>query len=81
MKPGRSVLHERANGDEGIEQTPLSLSKTPIPQTQRAKSGAPHGDFSQNDPDLAAVVRAWPDLSEQTKTVIKALIQTQRKGD
>jgi len=68
-------------GGTRLEQSALTPTKTPISQNDGAKSGAPHGDFSQNDPDLAAVVRAWPDLPEQTKTAIRALIQTQRKGD
>jgi hypothetical protein len=63
---------------KGIEPSPLTTSRTPIPQTTRAKSGALDDN---NDPDPAALVKAWPDLPEQTKAEIRALIQTQQKGD
>jgi F0F1-type ATP synthase beta subunit len=35
----------------------------------------------QRYPDLADLVRAWPELPEHIKTAIKALIQTNHKGE
>jgi hypothetical protein len=32
----------------------------------------------QKDADLRALVKAWPDLPEQVKTVIKTLIETHK---
>jgi len=33
----------------------------------------------ENDPDLAQLVKAWPQLPEHIKAAIKALAQTQTK--
>jgi hypothetical protein len=65
-------------GGRGLEQSALSPSKTPISQTQGAKSGALKSDFSQNDPDLAAIVRAWAGLPADVKRQIKRLIERSR---
>jgi len=61
-------------GDTGLEQSALTPSKTPISEKPGAKSGAPHSDFSQNDPDLAAVAKAWPGLPANVKEKIKRLV-------
>ena len=34
-----------------------------------------------SDPDLVKITETWPELPEHIKAAIKALIQTQKKGD
>jgi len=57
---------------KGIEQSPLTASKSTISQTQSAKNGALKDEI---DPDLAEIVSAWPDLPGHIKTEIKALVK------
>jgi len=40
-----------------------------------AKSGAPRAPEGANDPDLAAVVNAWPTLPPAVKTGIVAMVK------
>jgi hypothetical protein len=47
-------------GGIGLEQVPFSLSKTTIPQTGGAKSGALNDKI---DKDLDEIIAAWPGLS------------------
>ena len=56
---------------EGIEQSPLTPSKTSISQTQSAKNGALKDEI---DPDLAEIVSAWPGLPGHIKTKIRVLV-------
>jgi hypothetical protein len=37
-------------------------------------------DNCQTDPDLAAVVTAWPDLPEHIQAAVLALVRTARGG-
>jgi hypothetical protein len=64
-------------GDTGIELSSLTPSKTAISQTQRAKNGALDGKIY---PDLAEIVKAWPELPGHIKAAIKALIRTRILG-
>ena len=57
---------------KGIEQSPLTASKTHISETQSAKSGALKDKI---DPDLAEIVSAWSDLPGHIKTEIKAIVK------
>jgi hypothetical protein len=66
-------------GRVGHEHPPLKVSKTAISGSGGAKSDAPDAPKPLHDPDLAKVVKAWPDLPEDTKKAIKALIETHRK--
>ena len=76
---GHSYLrHEFAHAEmesKGIEPSSLTAFKTAISETGGGKSGAP---ADANDPDLAEVVKAWPELSEDTRTAIKAQIETDK---
>jgi hypothetical protein len=44
-----------------------------------AKSDAPDAPKHPQDPDLAATVKAWPELPEHIKAAIKALVHTHTK--
>ena len=60
---------------KGIEPSLLTATKTAISETDGGKSGAL---ADENDPELAEVVKAWPELPERTRTAIKALIETDK---
>ena len=66
-------------GRVGHEHPPLTVSKTAISGKCGAKSDAHDAPNTIQDPDLAAVVKAWPDLPEQTRRAIKALIEKHNK--
>jgi len=68
-------------GDTGLEQSALTPSKTLISQNERAKSGASDDKIVQKYPELRELVKVWPELPGHIKASIKALIQTQKKGD
>jgi hypothetical protein len=54
----------------------VTASKTPISEGGGAKSDAHDAPKAQEDPDLDMVVKAWPELPEETKTAVKKLIET-----
>jgi hypothetical protein len=60
----------------GVELSSLKPSKTPISGSGGAKSDAPDPRNPPQDADLAAIVKAWPELPEHMKQAIKALVQT-----
>jgi len=57
-------------GPEGHEHRPLALSKTSISEAASAKSGAPNGENTPLDPELAKLIEAWPALSDDTREAI-----------
>jgi hypothetical protein len=68
-------------GDTGLEHPSLALSKTPILTSGGAKSDAPNAPNTPQtpqDPDLALVVKCWPNLSEHIKAAVKALVESYR---
>jgi len=62
-------------GDTGLEQTALTPPKTTISKERSAKKRALADGI---DPDLVEVVKAWPDLPEDNRTAIKALIENHK---
>lgn len=61
-------------GDGGLEPTPFSSGNTPFSETGGAESGAVGARNGTLPPDLAAVVAAWPTLSEAIKTDIVTMV-------
>lgn len=59
----------------GSEHPPLTLSKTPISQNQRAESGALSDEKPPTDPKLARLIEAWPKLSEAVRQEILRLAE------
>jgi hypothetical protein len=66
-------------GRVGHEHPPLTGSKMAISVSGGAKSDAPDAPKHPQDPDLAATVKAWPELPEHIKAAIKALVHTHTK--
>lgn len=64
-------------GDEGFELTPNSLTNSAIPPQSGAESGARNAQEASIDPDLAAVVEAWPRLPEAIQRAMLALVGTE----
>ena len=64
----------------GLEHTAESPTKTQIPETGGAESGALDGEIGPEtapaDADLQAVIRAWPALSGSIRAAILTLAQT-----
>ena len=63
-------------GGRGLEHPALLPSKTAIPQTERAESGAVDGEKAPSDPELALIVDRWPKLPEHIKQAVLALVRT-----
>jgi len=62
-------------GDEGLEPPPKSTANTGFSETGGAESGAVGARMGLSDPDLAAVVNAWPTLPEATRRQVVAMVQ------
>jgi len=61
-------------GDKGLELPPKSAGNTGFSETGGAESGAVGARMGLSDPDLAAVVAAWPNLPEATRAAVVALV-------
>ena len=64
--------------DRGLETSVDSRRKRSIVELRAAESGAVGAETDAIDPDLKAIVKAWPDLSAEVKAGILAQV---REGD
>jgi len=58
----------------------LSKNKT-LTKNEKTVLSTSLDNLVQIYPDLTELVKAWPELPEQVKNTIKALIQTNNKGE
>jgi hypothetical protein len=72
----------------GFETTAFSSEKLGVDDQGGAKSGALSGDSSQggallapSDPDLMAVIDAWPGLPETVRQSILAMMPATKRGN
>jgi len=64
--------------EAGLERTANSSGNTGYSEKGGAESGASSGDSRPLDPDLMAVVNAWPTLPETTRQSILTIIREGR---
>ena len=67
-------------GGTGLERPAKPLRKQAIAETGGAESGALGGEFDPVDPDLAAVIEAWPKLPEAVRAGILAMVRAAGSG-
>ena len=85
---GSETVRNDSMGEEGLEPSPFPSGKSGVSESGGSKSGnkdAPFGDSAgvvkPTDPELAAVVAAWPTLPLAIRTAILALLDsTQPEG-
>lgn len=58
----------------GLEPLANPAGKTQIPHQGGAKPGAPEAETTAVDPDLAAVIEAWPQLPEPIRRAVLTLV-------
>ena len=66
---------------KGLEQPQDSPEKTTVSEQGGAESGAQAAPTSVSDPDLAAVVKAWPELPESVRAGIAAMVKAVNGND
>jgi len=66
-------------GVEPLESKSQSQTNKALTENENSVFATGLDNFVQKYPDLNEVVEAWPDLPEDTRTAIKALIETHRK--
>jgi len=64
----------------GLEHPPQTSEKTTDSQPDGAESGAPAARAAISDPELVALIDAWPDLPEPVRRGILAMIEA-AKGE
>jgi hypothetical protein len=82
--PAADLMHKPQLGRVGFEHTLLTPSKTPITESDSAKSGAhdaPNASNFTKYPDLQLVVNSWPNLPEHIRQTIKMLVEMDRKQE
>ena len=70
-------------GDTGLEHPARIPAKTQFSETGGAESGAPEGETAPetgpetdpSDPELEAIIRAWPALPEAVRAGIVAMVR------
>ncbi len=60
----------------GLEQTAKTPGKTAIAEESVAESGAFDRSFALSDPDLKALIDAWPGLSDDDKRAILEIVNS-----
>jgi len=66
--------------EAGLERTANSSGNTGHSEKGGAESGASSGDSAPIDPNLTAVVAAWPDLPETVRQTIVAAVRAAGVG-
>jgi hypothetical protein len=66
--------------EAGLERTANSSGNTGHSEKGGAESGASCGDSRPIDPDLMAVIAAWPDLPETVRQSIMAAVRAASVG-
>jgi hypothetical protein len=78
MRAGKLVFPV---GDVGSELTSNSSKNLRNSKSSAAESGAVTIDLSKIDPDLLAVIEAWPGLAASSRSAIIDLLRLEIKGD
>jgi hypothetical protein len=71
-------LNQARNGANDFRTPPENGSKTPIsgnPPEKRTESGTVESQNAPSDPELALIVRRWPDLPAEIRDTILRAVQ------
>ncbi len=85
--PGVSISaneHKTKVPPRGVEHSSKTAEKQAVSDLRGTDSGTPADESASNrqpaDPELAAVVTAWPDLSAAVKAGILAMVKVSGRG-
>jgi hypothetical protein len=79
MKKGWCPAYEKARPKPGFTIPPRGAEQSPKSQCTPAKSPKGAAKFGA-DPDLAAVIEAWPGLTGEMRRVIRTIVREHCPG-